>query len=78
MQRFILFAYLTLNVFMSSTLTVTACNRNVDNIQFISDFLLHHESGEFKEYAELVKKENNINAKNSEHYNASALHKGMC
>ena len=61
---------------MSSTLTVTACNRKVDNIQLIYDFLLRHESGEFKEYAELIKKEKNINAKISQYYHESALHKG--
>jgi hypothetical protein len=47
MQRFILFTYLTLNVFMSSTLSVVACNRKVDNIRSINYFLLNHKSGEF-------------------------------
>ncbi len=76
MQRFILFTYLTLSVFKSRTLTLTACNGKVETIQLISDFLLNHESGEFKEYAELIKKDNNINSKISQNYHESALH--MC
>jgi hypothetical protein len=49
-------------------------------IQLIYDFLLRHKSGEFEyaEYAEFIKNENNINAKNSQYYNASALHAGLC
>jgi ribosome-binding ATPase YchF (GTP1/OBG family) len=65
MNRLILLTYLTISVFMSSTWTVTACIKMVDNIQSIYDFLLRHESGEFVEYAELIKNEKNINAKNS-------------
>jgi hypothetical protein len=64
MKRLILFTYLTLIVFMRILPKVTACFKKVDNIQLIYDFLLNHKSGEFKEYAELIKKENNINAKN--------------
>jgi hypothetical protein len=47
-------------------------------IQLIYDFLLRHKSGEFEEYAEFIKNENNINAKNSQYYKASALHAGLC
>jgi hypothetical protein len=39
---------------------------------------LRHKSGEFEEYAEFIKNENNINAKNSQYYKASALHAGLC
>ena len=63
---------------MSRTLTVNACDNKVGNIQLIYDFLLRHESGEFGEYAESIKKENNINAKNNQNNYESALHKGMC
>jgi hypothetical protein len=76
MKLLILFTYLILSVFMSSTLSVTACNRKVDKIQLIYDFLMKHESGEFKEFAELIKKENNINAKKSD--GQAALHQGIC
>jgi hypothetical protein len=61
---------------MSSNLSVTACNRKVDKIQLIYDFLMKHESGEFKEFAELIKKENNINAKNIN--GKKDLHQDMC
>jgi hypothetical protein len=77
MNQIILLTYLTLSVFMSSNLSVTACNRKVDKIQLIYDFLMKHESGEFKEFAELIKKENNINAKNSSEEGWSALHRGL-
>jgi hypothetical protein len=60
---------------MSRTFTVNACDNKVGNIQLIYDFLLRHESGEFKEYAELIKTENNINAKNTKYDKKSALHK---
>jgi hypothetical protein len=76
MKRLILFTYLTLSVFMSSTWKVNASSRNVENIQSIYYFLLNHKSGDFKEYAELIKKENNINAKNSQYYHESGLHIG--
>ena len=62
MKRLIFFTYLTLSVLMSSLFTVTACGKNIDNI---SDFLLGHKSGKFKEYAELIKKQNNLNAEDS-------------
>ncbi len=75
MKRLILFTYLTLSVFMSRTLTVTACFKTVDKIQLIYDFLMKHESREYKEYADLIKNENNINAKNIDGKNA--LHQGM-
>jgi hypothetical protein len=78
MNRLILLTYLTINVFMSSTWSISACFKMVDNIQSIYDFLLRHESGEFEEYAELIKNEENINAKNSQYDDSSALHKGKC
>jgi hypothetical protein len=40
---------------MSRTLTVTACFKTVDKIQLIYEILMKHESGEFKEYADLIK-----------------------
>jgi ribosome-binding ATPase YchF (GTP1/OBG family) len=76
MKRLILFTYLALSVFMSRTWTVNACFKTDDKIQLIYDFLMKHESGEFKEYAELIKNENNINAKNGDGKNA--LHQGIC
>jgi hypothetical protein len=78
MNQIIFLSYLTLSVFISSTWTVTASSEKVDNIQLIYDFLLTHKSGEFVEYAELIKKENNTNAKKSPYNKESALHKGMC
>jgi hypothetical protein len=76
MNRLILFTYLTFSVIMSSIFIVTVSSKKVDDIQLICDFLKNHKSGEFKEYAELIKNENNINAKNKDGKNA--LHQGMC
>jgi hypothetical protein len=78
MNQIILLTYLTFSLFMRSTWTVTATSKKVDNIRLIYDFLLRHESGEFGEYAESIKKENNINAKNNQNNYESALHKGIC
>jgi len=58
---------------MSSLLNVTACGNKIDDI---NKFLKEHKSGEFKEYADLIKKENNINAQNLK--GLGALHQGMC
>ena len=43
----------------------------------IYDFLFNLKSGFLKEYAELIKKEKNINAKNSKEHGWSVLHKGI-
>ena len=42
-----------------------------------SDFLDDHALDEYKDYIELIKRENNINAKNGKENNWSALHKGI-
>jgi hypothetical protein len=73
MKQFILFTYLTFNVIMSSLLNVTACGTKIDDI---NKFLKEHKSGEFKDYADLIKEANNINAQNLE--GLGALHQGMC
>ncbi len=46
-------------------------------IKVIPNFLWNHKSGEFRNYAVLIKNANNINAKNSLEYDLSALHKGI-
>ena len=46
-------------------------------MSYIYRFLSNHESGEFKDYAELIKETNNINAKNSSEEGWSALHRGL-
>jgi hypothetical protein len=78
MNRLNLFTYLTLSVFMSNTLTIIAIAEKVVDIHLIHDFLLKYKSDEFKEYAKLIKKQNNINAKISQYNHRSALHKGIC
>ena len=54
-------------------------NSNIYFFLFLanSDFLDDHALDEYKDYIELIKRENNINAKNGKENNWSALHKGI-